>query len=336
MSGGGVVTRWTEAMRTKAWVTAFVDSSRPDAVPAPTDLVVVKIGEKERVVYRAQTHDFGLGWPIVSPDGTRLAFVKTEQIGQTAHTRLYGMDIDGSNLKMVADLERPAVPIKGASIASLVAWSHDNRALVVLGTLRSVWEKEFRPPQLKGGKVEGVGPPRGLMRVDVVSGEVVQVLDFGRIVWGEVGGPMITSQAWAPDNRRLVYMNKEKHTIILDTVTQAQVNLGPGREPTWSPDGRFIAIQTPQPKTERQGDYVLISTEPPYQRTRLLSNRRTPLSFLGLGYLGAALWFPDSRFLMIYHYPGEVGYPYVVDRLAGEVASIPPLKGYVYSWGGKP
>jgi hypothetical protein len=40
--------------------------------------MVVKVGGEERIVYRVTPHDLNIGGPIVSLDGTRLAFVKTE------------------------------------------------------------------------------------------------------------------------------------------------------------------------------------------------------------------------------------------------------------------
>jgi hypothetical protein len=185
------------------------------------------------------------------------------------------------------------------------------------------------------------------MRVDVASGEVRPLLEAGRRVFGQgIWGSVITSQAWAPDNRRLVYMNDEGHAMILDTVTGAQEDLGIGTEPTWSPDGRFIAIKMPRERgTElgkrNEGDYMLIRLEPTREQTLLLSNPR-PFwrsfwrpDYYGVGYDGPALWLPDGRFLIIRRAHGEVEYPYVLDQTTGEIAKLPP--GYWgHSWGGKP
>src|SRR5437867_13085482 len=69
--------RWAEAMRTKQWVTAFNDGTRKDVVPVRIDSIVVKIGDEEHVVFKGARSDLEIAGPIVSPDGTRLAFVKT-------------------------------------------------------------------------------------------------------------------------------------------------------------------------------------------------------------------------------------------------------------------
>src|SRR5437868_6401834 len=69
------VDRWWRTTRERNWVTAFVDSSRPRAIPAPVDLIVVLRGGSRQIVYRAGDDDVQIRDPVVSPDGTRLAFV---------------------------------------------------------------------------------------------------------------------------------------------------------------------------------------------------------------------------------------------------------------------
>ena len=46
--------RWAEAMRTKQWVTAFNDGTRKDVVPVRVDSIVVKIGGRENIAFRAE------------------------------------------------------------------------------------------------------------------------------------------------------------------------------------------------------------------------------------------------------------------------------------------
>jgi hypothetical protein len=80
----------------------------------------------------------------------------------------------------------------------------------------------------------------------------------GRGVWGQV----ITSQAWAPDDRRLVLMTDDGELRIVDTVTQTSTSLGPGSDATWSPDGTLIGARVPHSaENPEDADYVV--TAPP-------------------------------------------------------------------------
>jgi hypothetical protein len=54
--------RWAEAMRTKQWVTAFSDGTRKDVVPVRVDSIVVKIGGRENIAFRAE-NDRPAPWP---------------------------------------------------------------------------------------------------------------------------------------------------------------------------------------------------------------------------------------------------------------------------------
>jgi Tol biopolymer transport system component len=175
------------------------------------------------------------------------------------------------------------------------------------------------------------------MLIDVDSGQTTPLLDAGRRTFGQgAWGSVITSQAWAPDNRRLVYMNDHGRVIVLDTATRQEEDLGPGEEPTWSPDGRYIAIQKPPARDELatdKGDFLLVTLDKPAERTLLLSNRTTVTKTAY--YYGPAIWSPDSRFLVIWQSEGEIEHPYVLERTTGEIAKMP--HGYWgRSWGGKP
>src|SRR5438034_3881566 len=81
MGSGALRERWAETMRAKQWVTAFNDGTRKDVIPVRVDIIVVKVGGRENIVFRAGPEDIEIGGPIVSPDGTRLAFVKTHEEG---------------------------------------------------------------------------------------------------------------------------------------------------------------------------------------------------------------------------------------------------------------
>jgi len=312
--------RWTDAVRTRRWVTAFV-SSPPDKIAV--DRIRVKIGDEERIVYRAQPGDVELGRPILSPDGAKLAFLKTEEVDVRRFIfvyKLYAVDVDGRNLTMLLELGTTGFAMRGVVTPTSVAWSHDNRKLVV--------KKHGRAEQ-SPSPAPGVKSVTKLLLLDIPTGRVEELLT-------QTPRIHITPQSWAPDGRRLVYKSDDDHARILDILSREEIDLGPGLDPTWSPDGRFIAARLPGVKgKERNGDYELISTEPPYGRTTLMSNSRTLFALRGIGYAEPAMWSPDSRFLIMWYYPGEQGYPYVVERATGEIAKL-PLGSVGESIGGRP
>ena len=339
---GSAVDRWWRTARARNWVTAFVDSSRPRAIPAPVDLVVVRQGASRQVVYRAGDGDVQIGDPVVSPDGTRLAFVKMEGDLDRMQAWLYAMDVDGRNMTRLAFLAHHRGPVvRGASIGrTRVAWSHDNRSLAMLETIQADSARRLAPGDDRY-------PGNMLRRLDIATGTLTDLVVVERRGWGEgAWGSAITSQAWAPDGRRLVYMNNDGRIIVLDTILRQEVDLGVGSEPTWSPDGRWIAVKEPRPRDSRRGtsdgDYFLVAAEPPHERVLLLDNPRTwPArwwrpDYATVGYFGPLTWFPDGRYLTVERHRGEDTDRYVLDRAMGEVGRMPAEARAGYSWGGAP
>jgi Tol biopolymer transport system component len=315
--------KWLDAIRAKRWATAFLDTSNPSSVPAGVDRVVAVIAGEERVIYRASVMDRTFGWPVVSPDGTRVAFVKTDSLRE----ELVTMAIDGSDLRVLFAVPVTGLNIRGARTSSPVAWSHDNRWLAWRGRM----ETDPRPATPPRG-----GPPESLWRIDASTGHATRLRHVEvRVVGEAVAGARVTAQAWAPDGRRLVYGNSDFNAIIHDTVTGGETDLGPGLDPTWSPDGRFIAARLPNAGDDRPGDYVVIDPEPPHRRTRLVSNASTLFSWGGPRYLGDPVWLPDSDGVFLYRFRRMTGTPYIVRRTTGEAVRM-PFTSYMHSWGGRP
>jgi hypothetical protein len=341
---------WLETMRAKHWVTAFVAASRLSEDPISIDHIVVKRGGSERVLYKARPGDMEFGEPVVSRDGSRLAFMKTEQLaGKSSTFRVYIMKIDETEPRKVVELRDFGHPIRGARIgATPVAWNHDNRTLAMFATLAT--DRTPTTIDLKNlpdrGPVDTSNETSTLVLVDTDSGDTRFLRRLGRRVpksgiWGRV----ITTQAWAPDGRRLVYMNDDGRVRILDTHSDAEEDIGRGEEPTWSPDGNSIVYKQPERRVgvgkATDGDYVLVKLGRPNEVRVLLPNprpfwrSRTESDFWVAGYFGPAIWFPDSRHLVVRHAKGEWGEPYILDSKSGAVSKMP--KGpWGRSWGGEP
>ena len=325
-AGSSVKERWAAAVRSGSWVWASVGTSPSSTVPASVDRLVATVAGLERTVYVMAEPDLQLGDPVVSRDGTQLAFVKVEGTSRAARQYLYAVNVDGSGLRRVIEVDHVGIPTRGAKIGSCdCAWSHDNRWLVVWGTPKGD-PRESVPLGAIGARI--------LFTVEVATGRIQRWGTLGRRTPGRgVWAPVMTTQAWAPDSRRLTYMNDGGHTMILDTVTGEEVDLGIGSEPTWSVDGEFIAIKLPyEPGTDRgkgnEGDYLLIDART-HQRTRLLENPRSPWMAIGLpawrtiAYFGPALWSPDGQFVIVqYQGRGEDARRYAVDRKSGETADV--------------
>jgi hypothetical protein len=339
--GASVVERWTDAVRSKRWVTAFTDSSRPGTGPAPVDQVAVRIAGEERVMYRATENDIQLSDPVVSRSGRRIAFIKVESLPRAVHKRLYVSDTDGSDLTSVLELQPPFLPTKGASPGlSPVAWSHDDHLLLVWGTRAGhAPEEPFRREEWLDPNADPAFPKQSVMLLDLRTQKVVHLFGAGRrtrrqALWGSA----FTSQAWAPDNHRFVYMSDEGHVMVFDTETRREQDLGPGSHPTWSPDGKLIAAKLrPGPKdkfgSQDLGDYFVISPEKPNAQRVVLKNgtwllRRT-------WYSGPPLWSPDAQFFTLWEVEGERTHACVVSSTGGDVGRL-PLRTSGWSWGGQP
>src|SRR5207244_4020298 len=94
-------------------------------------------------------------------------------------------------------------------------------------------------------------------------------------------------------------------------------DLGRGFSPTWSPDGRFVAFQTPGDRgSKRAGDYVIVQADAPHEKALLLSNARGLFSFWGMGYWGAPLWSPDNRYVNVLNVRSEKAHPHLSAVLA--------------------
>jgi Tol biopolymer transport system component len=327
MAKDSVVEQWLNTVRGKRWVTAMLDSGRSADGKRALGRIVLKQGMNERIVYEADATEVTVGWPFVSPDGTKVAFRLREKADGVEREAIYFMETQGTSYRKLVEISPDLATRPPDMLGLRLAWSHNNKKILFGAMLAN---------SVVGPKTRKFGEwgPNKLMTVDVTSGEAIEQLpNIGtRVLGSGIGGPIITSQAWSPNNQRFVFMNDAGNFAIFKMDTREVTELGPGKNPTWSPDGRWIAVQKPGgPQSRGDGDYMIVSAEPPHREELLLRNRST---YAGLGFYGEALWLPDPRFLVVFHYPGEQGFAHVLDRETSALGKLPP-GFWGRSWGGK-
>jgi Tol biopolymer transport system component len=272
--------------------------------------IIVKTGEVERVIYKARPGDIAFADPSLSPLGSKVGFSKTVQTDGdgTVQVRLCILDSDGSGYTELPDV---------TEVTGQIAWSRDQQKIAFLGARR--------------------GEATSVVVLDVTSQPPVVLLER-RLRAGKLLANL-TAQAWAPDNRRLVYTDRRDHLILLDIVANTETDLDVGNAPTWSPDGRFIAYRK-DVVGRPPGDYFLLSPSGRLQSVQLLSNDKRLPGQPELGwFLGPPIWSPDSQFIVIARVEGAAEFerPYIVKVATREIEALPrESMGDMRSWGGKP
>jgi hypothetical protein len=270
--------------------------------------VVAKISGKQRIVYPSSRTDVGFAHTAVSPSGRNVAFLKTQGDGirDPVHSKLGFVGIDGSNYTELLDV---------SDLIEDVAFSHDDRKLAFIGAIR---EGSYQ-----------------LVVLDIVSS--VPAILFARALPKKMNSRRmtfmnLTSQAWAPNNRDLIFVDGNGSMIVLDTGRGTESDLGAGMTVTWSPDSQLIAYRAAT-KENSPGDYFLMPLESPKKPRAIISNNiRDP-------FLGPPLWSPDGRFLLVMRIVGanEQEVPYVLEVKTGKLQAMPiGSMGDMRSWGGKP
>jgi hypothetical protein len=145
--------------------------------------------------------------------------------------------------------------------SSTVCWSGDNTAIALNTTVREGGELRSR-----------------LVLLNLPSGAITEI------------GPAanLTTQCWSPDGKQLVYSvvdwsaeARQRGTVfVFDVRTKKSRELGRGAYPSWSPDGRWIALLD-------SGEYDIV--RPTGADRQVLF--RAKHAEMGL------LWSPDSKFV---------------------------------------
>lgn len=280
-------------VRERGWVVAGLESA------GALDRIVVKGREGSRVVYEPRPEDLKVNGPVLSPDGSRLAFYKEEWAGGRAVERLYVMMSDGSQRRVILEFDyHSPFLIQAHGGPSQVSWSPDNRQIAFVERVEGEDGRRLKVVEVETGVVRPLAGPLGTRML------------------GRYGpGPQILSmQAWAPDSRRLVYSDSQARIKQLDTVTLEVSDVGGGALATWSPDGRVLAVRRysiPHPRMVTE--FELVGVGKPGQRQRLAVSAR-----LRLFVSSDATWTPDSRMLIVTVLRSEYVEHHVVDVSTGK------------------
>ena len=298
-------------LRDKSWVTAGLNVSHQR-----TSIVVNSV-EQQRVV--RELTGTAVGYPALSHEGTRLTFTQTVVVSpgdyRSPHfTVVCVIDTDGSNY---AEIYRT-----GGVVGDL-AWSYDGTRIALIALPEGI-------------DTSGQTAPSVLV-LDVTARPARVALQWP--LKRERSPAQITTQAWAPDGRRLVFSTGAGRMRVLKLQSGVEVDLGPGQEPTWSRDGTRIAFRL---DTDHSfGGYWLVSPDQPSDRGSILSNSPSLTDQLALRgpFVGPAIWSPDGKYLLLSRLVGlgEFPRPYVLELATRNVEALPAgSMGEMRSWAGVP
>jgi dipeptidyl aminopeptidase/acylaminoacyl peptidase len=291
--------------------------------------------------------------PAFSPDGTRIAFLRTNAGALSTAKDLVVTRADGSDLLVITATPIPSGP-------SLVVWANDSRSLLVGAPDNStIWlfdaTRAAEPRTLVTGAdayLQPFRPPDGsaiLIRRPSAQGHTLIRLDLDTLretTLAEGGrDDDVGAARWSPDGSRVVYNStplddpaSERLFIVnADGTATRQITQGSvvayDIDATWSPDGSRIAftryVNTGSGFEVRPigiyslADGSIVDAGPLPREARAKDpGPKDGLATQGEGY--DFEWSPDGKSLVAL--PGEaVAHPVLIDALDGTWRNLTPL-----------
>ena len=235
------------------------------------DFELAVVGLDGRAPRRLTHHDGFDHYPAWSPDGTRIAFVSDRGPGGWRF-RLYTMAADGADVRrLVTDLSVAMQP---------PAWSPDGRSIAVIGG-----RQRDEGPGLYLVHADGTG---FLRLADAVSGGAWSP-DGTRLAFAQPESPgvalytiaadsadarrvttvppwqtrygaeaWIPTVAWSPDGAKLLHLcGYRQFCVVTRDGEPVGSSLG-GDWAVWSPDGKRIAVASPQAPDPTDGSHPIV------------------------------------------------------------------------------
>lgn len=281
----------------------FFDSNRDDT---PDNYDIYSMNPDGSDVVRLTDDPAIDRYPAISPDGTRVAFLRATALN--GPRALYLMNADGSD-------EQPLT--SGFEDVDAPAWSPQGNRLAFPGT-RLVDDE----------------PVKGLFALNLPGGEISLLFAETETI------AFIARPAWSPDGGRIafaMYLGPANGLYMLD-LTQpvgdtnpyrlAYSDTGYDRDPAWSPDGSRIAFSSNR-NHESSNIYVMNADGSDPQK---LTHTQGPANYL-------PVWSPDGTKIA---YVQQAVYPYggirVMDAGGGNDGLIinGPNMNSAPSWGREP
>ncbi len=288
---------------------------RPDAIKTGvySNVYLYSVQDRKAVPIFGigETYDY-IGDATFAPDGQRIAlWVSTAEEIEAHRSQLALLDGEGHFQEKL--LEAPSV--------GEIAWSSDGTKLAFMANYRPTKDKYIRNTQeLKG---------EGALFIFNLSTGTQRILL-------ESGISSLTSYAWSPDNREIVYVGIDDDILIYNFDThQLRVLVVKGLAegfPTWSPSGDWIAYMGAERNYYRihpdgSGQELLLENFKASWWDRLSWRLgRHPVDFMW----GPLVWSPDSQYLLYGRTSGPVSLQtmlYALDLKSGQCVRLGEFQG---------
>jgi Tol biopolymer transport system component len=299
-------------------------------------------GHGLRVVARCpvQSSTCELDEPTLSPDGTRLAFVRGRIVGRLTTTRmsLYLASVDRKDVRRLARCDGC-----GDALAGRLAWSPDSRWIAFSRANRHGHGQSIWVIAAAGGRAHRLcASCSGFDPTWSPNGSLIAFAGAPPGNWGPLytvradGSELrmiVTKNAadpeWAPDSRRIAFDTLSGIAVIGANGSDRQTLLvgkpatGPA-EPAWSPNGRkLVYFQTPGHPSRFRAEIWTMDADGS-DKKRLYRSRCC------VGSWGRPTWSPDGR--KIVFSADAAGGTFVINNDGTGLQRVSPIAYSDLSW----